>query len=158
MKPSRLLFVCSGNTCRSPMAALIARVMAARQGFEFEIRSAGLMAPDSCPASEAALVVAAAHGLDLSSHRSARLTPADLEWADLVLGMAHGHVDAIRLDVPSLPTVPITAFLSNDHPRAGMGIDDPFGGSVADYEGVWSVLEEAVEAMFQRLGGLESDG
>ncbi len=140
------------------MAALIARVAAARHGFEFEIRSAGLMAPDAYPASEPALTVAAAHGLDLSSHRSARLTPADLEWAELVLGMTHGHVDAIRHDVPSLPTVPITAFLSHDHPQAGMGIDDPFGGTIADYECVWSVFEEAVEAMFQRLGRSESDG
>lgn len=158
MKPSHLLFVCSGNTCRSPMAALIARAEAGRRGLEFEIRSAGLMAPDACPASDSALIVATAHGLDLSSHRSARLTPADLEWADLVLGMTPPHVDAIRREEPKLTTVSITGFLADDHPRAGMGIDDPFGGTVADYECVWSVLEEAVEAMFQSLRGSESDG
>ena len=157
MRPSHLLFVCSGNTCRSPMAALIARVAAGGRRLEFEIRSAGFMAPDACPASQPALIVATAHGLDLSAHRSALLTPADLEWADLVLGMTHGHVDAIRREMPDLQTVPITSFLSETHPRAGMGIADPFGGTVADYECVWSILEEAVEAMFYRLNESESD-
>lgn len=151
MRASRLLFVCSGNTCRSPMAAAIARAAAEASGYDVEIRSAGLWASVGSPASGPALLVAAAHGLDLGAHRAAQLTPEDLEWAELVLGMTHHHVDAVRGEVPERRTVPVTAFLPRNDPRAGMGIEDPFGGTVAEYERVWADLEQAVHVMLERL-------
>jgi len=151
VRPSRLLFVCSGNTCRSPMASVIAVAAARARQHELEVRSAGLMAPAGSPASAAAVAVAAEHGLDLSGHRAAQLDSDDLEWADLVLGMTHGHVDAVRRQAPDLPTVPVTAFLATENPRAGMGIEDPFGGTVEEYQRVWAELEQAVEAMLERL-------
>lgn len=153
MKTSHILFVCSGNTCRSPMAEVIAAAKAARHGYEFEMRSVGLMAPSGSPASELAIKVAAAHGLDLTAHRARQLTQSDLEWADLVLGMTYGHVDTIRRQVPSLRTLPITGFLAHGHPEAGLGIHDPYGSCEADYESVWSTLEEALDAMLDRLAG-----
>lgn len=133
------------------MAAAIARAAALTHSIELEIRSAGLMAPVGSPASAAAQAVAAQHGLDLSDHRAAQLDRAALQWADLVLGMTHGHVDAVRRQAPGLPTVPMTGFLATENPRAGMGIEDPYGGTVEEYERVWSELEQAVEAMLRRL-------
>ncbi|MFQ5530459.1 MAG: low molecular weight protein arginine phosphatase [Gemmatimonadota bacterium] len=143
--------MCSGNTCRSPMATAIATAAAAKRGYELEIRSAGLMAPVGSPASAPAVAVAAARGLDLSAHRAAQLDSDDLEWADLVLGMTHSHVDAIRRQAPGLRTIPVTAFLATDNPRAGMGIEDPLGGTAAEYERVWADLEQAVAAMLERI-------
>jgi len=157
MRTSRLLFVCSGNTCRSPMAEIIAKAITAQHKYGFEVRSAGLMASTGAPASELAIEVAADHGLDLTEHGARQLTSSDLEWADLVLGMTYGHVDAIRRQVPSLRTLPTTGFLAHDHPQAGLGIHDPFGGSAADYESVWSTLEEALEAMLHRLARSEGN-
>lgn len=157
MNVSRLLFVCSGNTCRSPMAEVIARDLASKHGLEFEFRSAGLMATEAAPAAEPARIVASTHGLDLTGHSSKQLTPGDLDWADLVFGMTYGHVDAVRRQAPGVPSLPITGFLPHDNPGAGVGVDDPYGGSIDDYEQVWSTLEEALEAMLKRLGNLESD-
>ncbi|TFG66300.1 MAG: low molecular weight protein arginine phosphatase [Gemmatimonadales bacterium] len=157
MRTRRLLFVCSGNTCRSPMAEVIARAVAAQHGFDFEFRSSGVMARDGSPASDLALSVAAAHGLDLSGHQARGLAPDDLEWADLVLGMTYTHVDTIRRQTPGIPTLPITGFLSHDHPGAGLGVDDPYGGTIEDYEKVWSTLEEALEAMLKRLARTDPD-
>lgn len=151
MNASRLLFVCTGNTCRSPMAALIGNDMASRLGGNVECRSAGVMAGEGMPASGGAVRAAAARGLDLSDHESAPLTADELDWADLVLGMTHGHVDAIRSQAPDVPTVPVTGFLPIDDLLAGASIGDPYGGSDEEYEIVWQALERAIEAMMHRL-------
>lgn len=158
MKASKLLFVCTGNTCRSPMAVIIAKDKVSRLKGRLECRSAGLMAGEGMPASGGALRAAAVRGLDLSGHESSPLMAEDLEWADLVLGMTHGHVDSIRDMAPDVPTVPVTGFLSNDDPLAGASIDDPFGGSDEEYEIVWQALEKAIEAMIQRLASTPADG
>lgn len=137
------------------MAEVIAGAVAKKHGLSFEFRSAGVMASAGAPASVTAQAVAAAHGLDLSGHESRRLGPENLKWADLVLGMTYSHVDTIRRQAPDIPTLPVTGFLSHDHPGAGLGVDDPFGGSVDDYENVWVTLEEALEAMLKRLSRSE---
>ena len=151
MNASKLLFVCTGNTCRSPMAAIIASDMARQGRGTLEFRSAGLMADEGMPASGGAIRAAEGRGLDLTGHESSRLTAEHLQWADLVLGMTHGHVDSIRSLAPDLPTVPVTGFLPNDDSLAGASIGDPFGGSDEEYEVVWRALERAVEALMERL-------
>jgi protein-tyrosine-phosphatase len=89
----RLLFVCTGNTCRSPLAEVIARRRMADLGWHHvEVRSAGVGAWDGGPASSGSLAAAARHDADLSAHRSSRVTPELLEWADIVLAMSPSHV------------------------------------------------------------------
>ena len=109
------------------------------------------------PASGGAVRTAANHGLDLSGHESSSLSDEDLEWADLVLGMTHGHVDSVRSLVPDQPTVPVTGFLPNDDSLAGASIGDPFGGSDEEYEVVWQALERAIDAMLRRVLSSSAD-
>lgn len=156
--PMRLLFVCTGNTCRSPMAAVIARAGAARRQVEVEVHSAGLMAGPGMPAAEHARAVAAAHGLDLSSHRARTVTPDLLALADLVLGMTARHVDAVRVASPGADVRLVTDFLPEDHPLAGVPMGDPFGGDLAEYEQTWDELETAIEALLEQLEARRSWG
>jgi protein-tyrosine phosphatase len=93
-----VLFLCTGNICRSPMAeAMLAHRLAAL-GVPARVTSAGLMDDGMRPTREA-LAVMADLGLDTSAHRSRRMTAAMLGQADVVIGMARGHVrEAVHID------------------------------------------------------------
>lgn len=86
-----VLFVCTGNVCRSPMAEAFLRARLAQRGVPGTVRSAGTAAPGG-PASAHGVDVLGERGLDLSAHRSTRLDADTLASADLVLGLAREHV------------------------------------------------------------------
>jgi protein-tyrosine phosphatase len=128
---ARLLFVCSGNTCRSPLAAAQARALANQHVADVVVASAGTSAVDGQPASGHAQTVAKLEGLDLREHRSARIALASIESADLVLTMTAAHRDALHREWPRYRDRVLTL-----GEAAGVDADvtDPFGGTVEDYE------------------------
>src|SRR5690606_38943413 len=89
-----LLFICTGNTCRSPMAEAIARALASERGLDdVTVGSAGVSAVEGSAASDGATLVALERGLDLSLHRARPLTRELLEEADVVLAMGPPHAE-----------------------------------------------------------------
>jgi len=110
-----ILVLCSANQCRSPMAeALLTRRLAASPT-PAAVRSAGLLQEGEAPPPEV-ISALAAHGLDISAHRSHRVTAADLTAADLVLGMSREHVRHAVVTAP--PTWP-RAFTLKELVRRG---------------------------------------
>lgn len=102
-RPLRLLYVCSGNVCRSPMAAAIADRVALELAREVEIRSAGTLGLVGRPAPAAAVATCRELGLDLSGHRSRALTEELVRWADRIFVMEPAHAVRVRELVPDLP-------------------------------------------------------
>jgi protein-tyrosine-phosphatase len=146
----RILFVCSGNTCRSPLAEAIAKtVLPGRLGFDVRVASAGTSALDGAPASLHSLEVAAEHGLDLSGHRSRALNHDLVRNADLIVTMGVRHRDTVGgIDPDSLES---TFLLTNFSARHDGDIPDPIGGSRDAYEQTYLVIRECIEEMAGKL-------
>jgi protein-tyrosine-phosphatase len=146
-QPYRLLFVCTGNTCRSPLAEALARREIDRRGWtSVEVASAGTSAWPGSPASEGSMRAAARHGLDLGDHRSRPLTLELIDWADVVLTMSASHLAQARAAGASHADL-LPHFATGE----SGGVPDPFGGSDDIYEATFHALDDLVSAALDRL-------
>lgn len=145
-----LLFVCSGNTCRSPMAEAIARGSLEERGWtHVDVRSAGTGAVPGMMASPEAVEVAREHGLELARHASQPLTAELIDWADLVLVMGASHMHVVR-DLGGDDKVSlVTEFTEGD--GHALPVADPFGGEIDHYREAFEQLQGAIAGLLDRL-------
>ena len=147
--------MCTGNTCRSPLAEAAARKLAAEKGLkDATFASAGISAYGGAAASEGAMLVALERGLDLSSHHAQPLTPELVEESDLVLCMSEHHVaSAIALGGEG------KTFLLDEYASSGKTsstVADPFGQHIEAYREAADDIDRQVTQAVERLaaGGL----
>lgn len=139
-----IVFVCSGNTCRSPMAAAIARARWADLDGSVAVFSAGTSTAGGQPASNHAAFVVADRGGSLTGHVSAAVDDAMVQRADLVLTMTHAQREKLLRRWPEL--APRVMTLGAAAGEAQSEIADPFGGSLADYEAAYHEIERLIAA------------
>jgi protein-tyrosine phosphatase len=145
-----LLFVCSGNTCRSPLAEAIAGQAVRERGWtHVAVASAGTGAAAGSPASENSVLVGAEHGLELGTHRSRPLDPALVDWADLILAMSPSHLGAVVELGGAEKVAMLTDFIEG--PGFGAPIDDPFGGDPDAYRRAYDQIAAAVDGLLAKL-------
>jgi protein-tyrosine-phosphatase len=146
----KLLFVCTGNTCRSPLGEHIARKLLIERGLaDVEVMSAGTSAWDGAPASDGALLVGLERRMDLSSHRSQALSRALVEGADVVLAMSPHHLERIEALGGAGKAYLLADYAS--HGASSRAISDPIGGDLSVYRATVDELEQEIRRALDRL-------
>jgi len=140
----RVLIVCTGNTCRSPLAAVALLDELGPDRERVEVSSAGTAAWEGQPASATTIELAALEGYDLVPHRSRRVTPALARAADLILVMEREHARAVQ----ALGADPERTHVLSEWPDPGepaLPVSDPFGASREAYEECWRRIRRHVQ-------------
>jgi protein-tyrosine-phosphatase len=147
----QILFVCTGNTCRSPMAAALGRHYAAQHGLEWAIDSAGLYALPGSPMTPDALDALIRRHVIAHKHESKPLTEEMVNHADFIFTMTASHKTDLLGQYPRAKgkTYTLGEYVSGGQWHSDVA--DPFGGSTEIYEACARELEETVARLIEKL-------
>lgn len=138
----KVLIVCTGNTCRSPMAGGLLRTVAKSRGLTVDVRTAGLAYNPGKPVAANAVTVMAELGIDISNEYSKPVTLENLGWADFVVPVQRNHADHLIEDFPD--AAPKIRFLAAD-------VLDPYCGPVAEYREKRDILNNLLSRFVESL-------
>lgn len=146
-----VLFVCTGNTCRSAMAEVMFRKMLDDRGIHgITVSSAGITAFPGDPASEGAVVVMAEKGIDLTAHLARHLTPDIIGAAGLILTMTRSQEAYVINKLPQFADrVHTLGVFALDDPDA-LDIQDPYGADILGYKECAAQIEDCLTRIFDR--------
>lgn len=148
-----ILFLCTGNTCRSPIAKVLFEDMLSRSELRHRVRveSAGTMAAEGSPASHFAVEVCRENGLELSSHNSKTITDQLISDADLILVMQTSHKAYLgQSKSANLTKIRLLSEFASG-PEKGKDIEDPFGGTREQYELTFMQIKNSLEGLLAFL-------
>lgn len=153
-----VLFICSANMCRSPMAEGYLKKRALEKGLdELDVRSAAVFFNEDYQATSGARETARKNGFSLDHHRSQFMDNQLFEWADDILVMTKEHRNSI-ISYYQEPALEKVSLLGEYDPRYVTGdihaspeIDDPYGGSNVTYEIVFDTIKRSIDAWLDQL-------
>lgn len=155
-----ILFVCSGNACRSPMAeGLLKKKLYPLFNSQIRIHSAGTLGIENNPATPNAITVAKEKGVDISKHTSKGITENIVKEADIIFAMADIHVNFITNNFPAFKNKVhlLTNFAMKKQEWKNEAVKDPIGENLKFYRQVINHIEKEIERFITRLKELIED-
>lgn len=159
-----VLFVCTGNTCRSPIAEEVADDAAGRSIHykDIEFDSAGTFACEGEPATEEAIEVMQEVGLDLEKHKAQQFTKELADWADVILAMEAKHIEEMEAMAPEqehkMHTLLGFAQGVDGYPgEAGYDITDPYKEEIEVYREARDQISQAIDKVLLRISNEEQN-
>ena len=156
--PFRIMTVCTGNICRSPMAEFMLAAAAATAGLNVAVDSAGMSAGEiGSPLDPRAKAVLASHGIPCTDHTARQFKPAWFAERDLILALDTDHYDALRALAPTPAAAEKVRMLRSFDPAVaeagpdGQGIYDPWYGNARDFEVSWDLIAAAIPAILAHV-------
>ena len=147
-KNMNILFVCTGNSCRSPMAEAYFNMLVERDGrTDIYAESAGIHTYDGCSASLQAQIVAKSFGGDLSNFRSQRFLRTMAAEFDLIIAMTRSHLVAIKEIAPDANVKLLSDYADWQNPD----VPDPYGENVDGYARVFRFMKDALDSLYSNL-------
>ena len=158
-RPLRVVFVCWGNICRSPMAERVAERMAEEQGLTgVEFASAATSSEElGAPIDRRAEAVLREHGYRVDGHTAHRITREEIENADLVIAMEDIHVTRMMGLAPEASNVSLLTDYDSSA-EAGSGVPDPWYGTAEGFYDTLSAVEAAMPGVLDRVRELQHGG
>lgn len=151
--PTRVLFVCLGNICRSPLAEAAFRLEAERRGLAVEVDSAGTGDWHvGEPPDRRAVAVAAAHGVDISHLRARQVRREDFERFDHILALDRDNLAQLRALAPPGSRARLSLLLDHVPGREGDPVADPYYGGDAHFEVTWRDVTAGAQALAEAIG------
>lgn len=150
-KDPAVLFVCTGNICRSPMAAALFKLLLKEQcpdWANWQVDSAGTWAEDGVAVSRNSALVIAKRGVDITRHRARTVTAEMLTKYDLILTMEPGHKEALQVEFPSIAN---RVYMLSEMEGRVEPVKDPFGGTLEEYQKAAETMEEMIKNGMQRI-------
>jgi len=143
-----VLFVCTANICRSPMAEGLLKIITRDREEPWEIQSAGVWAYNDQPAAINTVKILEEYGIDLSDHRSKSITENLMEDFDLILVMEKNHKETLEIAFPDrLPKI----FMLGELEGSMKDIQDPIGGSIEDFRSMAEQINTILVNKFKKI-------
>lgn len=150
-KDMNILFVCTGNTCRSPMAAAIMEKIAVENDLDVLIESAGLFAEVGGKASENAIKALDEMGIDLTFHQTKPITEELIEKSDIILTMTRAHKELLK-PMAGGDVYTLKEFAGDDG-----DISDPYGGDLDEYRETAKEIYDALVDVAERIADMQNE-
>jgi protein-tyrosine-phosphatase len=146
---ARVLFICTGNVCRSPMAEGFLREMAREENADIEVGSAGIGAMDDMIPSRNSVIAMREEGIDISRQLSRQLTPEMVEEYTHIFGLGTSHVETIRSYFPEAQekTFVLREFIADE--GLDLEVADPIGGDLDEYRLTRNLIKEAMPSILR---------